>query len=184
MFGNFLTACTIAKPIRWVNEILPPRVRLRWLLMTIRLSIISLAGMARTLVAVGTSSDADMFLTTVAVAPRSTCTSSPSAGGGPAGRAGATGAAVAPLLTAAVFAGGADGSAAAAGCASGRVAVMEVAGSPSVVVWLSTIVSQPAAAGATWTEQFGDGTSAVVADRHGQYQASTRKRPRTAMLWC
>ena len=57
MFGNFLTACTIAYPIRWVNEILPPRVRLRWLLMTIRLSIINLAGMARTLVAVGTSSD-------------------------------------------------------------------------------------------------------------------------------
>ena len=47
--------------------------------MTMRLSIISLAGMARTLVAVGTSSDADMFLTTAAAAPRSTCTSSPSA---------------------------------------------------------------------------------------------------------
>ena len=53
--------------------------------MTIRLSISSLAGMARTLVAVGTSSDADMFLTTAAAAPRSTCTSSPSAGGGVAG---------------------------------------------------------------------------------------------------
>ena len=53
--------------------------------MTIRLSIISLAGMARTLVAVGTSSDADMFLTTAAAAPRSTCTSSPSAGFGAAG---------------------------------------------------------------------------------------------------
>ena len=39
--------------------------------MTIRLSIISLAGMARTLVAVGTSSEADMFLTTAAAAPRS-----------------------------------------------------------------------------------------------------------------
>ena len=50
--------------------------------MTIRLSIISLAGMARTLVAVGTSSDADMFFTTAAAAPRSTWTSSPSAGAG------------------------------------------------------------------------------------------------------
>ncbi len=50
--------------------------------MTIRLSIISLAGMARTLVAVGTSSDADMFLTTAAAAPRSTWISSPSAGAG------------------------------------------------------------------------------------------------------
>src|SRR5215212_486479 len=78
MFGNFLTAATIANPIRWVKEILPPRVRLRWLLMTMRLSIISLAGMARTLVAVGTSSDADMFFTTAAAAPRSTWASSPS----------------------------------------------------------------------------------------------------------
>src|SRR6187200_1214166 len=77
MFGNFLTPCTNAYPIRWVNEILPPRVRLRWLLMTMRLSIISLAGMARTLVAVGTSSDADMFFTTAAAAPRNTCASSP-----------------------------------------------------------------------------------------------------------
>src|SRR3954468_891262 len=77
-------ACTIAYPMRWVNEILPPRVRLRWLLMTTRLSIISLAGMARTLVAVGTSSDAFMFLTTAAAAPRSTAVSSPSAAGGPA----------------------------------------------------------------------------------------------------
>src|SRR6188472_2735809 len=45
--------------------------------MTMRLSIISLAGMARTLVAVGTSSDADMFFTTAAAAPRNTCASSP-----------------------------------------------------------------------------------------------------------
>src|SRR6185369_13045631 len=78
MFGNFVTARTIAYPMRWVNEILPPRVRLRWLLMTTRLSINSFAGMARTLVAVGTSSDADMFLTTAAAAPRNTRTSSPS----------------------------------------------------------------------------------------------------------
>src|ERR1700759_5342885 len=69
----------------WVNEILPPRVRLSWLLITTRLSIISLAGMARTLVAVGRSSDCDMFLTTAAAAPRNTCASSPSAGGGPDG---------------------------------------------------------------------------------------------------
>src|SRR2546423_4047785 len=66
--------------MRCVKEILPPRVRLRWLLMTIRLSIINLAGMARTLVAVGTSSDDDMFFTTAAAAPRSTWFSSPSAG--------------------------------------------------------------------------------------------------------
>ena len=46
--------------------------------MTTRLSINSFAGMARTLVAVGTSSDAFMFLTTAAAAPRNTRTSSPS----------------------------------------------------------------------------------------------------------
>src|SRR6476620_4432676 len=111
MFGNFLTPCTNAYPIRWVKEILPPRVRLSWLLMTVRLSIISLAGMARTLVAVGRSSDSDMFFTTAAAAPRSTWTSSPSAGGGPTGRAGAGagGALVAPLPAVAVVAGGGEG---------------------------------------------------------------------------
>src|SRR5829696_7808207 len=82
MFGNFLTADTIAYPIRWVKEILPPRVRLRWLLMTMRLSIISFAGIARTLVAVGTSSDAFMFFTTAAAAPRNTWFSSSADGAG------------------------------------------------------------------------------------------------------
>src|ERR1700730_9726489 len=72
----------------WVNEILPPRVRLSWLLITTRLSIINLAGIARTLVAVGSSSDIDMFFTTAAAAPRNTWTSSPSPGGGAARRVG------------------------------------------------------------------------------------------------
>ena len=53
-----------------MNEIFPPRFRLRKLLITIRLSAISFAGTARTVVAVGTSSDDVMFLTTVAAAPR------------------------------------------------------------------------------------------------------------------
>ncbi|GAB2725548.1 hypothetical protein GCM10027089_56920 [Nocardia thraciensis] len=44
--------------------------------MTRRLSIISLAGMARTLVAVGMVSEADMFLTMAAAGPRSTFASS------------------------------------------------------------------------------------------------------------
>src|SRR5882757_2632530 len=57
--------------MRWVKEILPPRVRLSWLLITIRLSASSLAGTARTLVAVGTASEAFMFLTTALAAPRS-----------------------------------------------------------------------------------------------------------------
>ncbi len=43
-----------AHPMRWVNDTLPPRERRRWLLITMRLSIMSLAGMVRTLVAVGT----------------------------------------------------------------------------------------------------------------------------------
>src|SRR5690242_14484122 len=57
--------------MRCVKEILPPRVRFRWLLMTMRLSAISLAGTARTLVAVGTLSEASMFFAMAAAAPRS-----------------------------------------------------------------------------------------------------------------
>src|SRR5919206_1268 len=64
--------------IRWVKETLPPRERARWLLMTTRLSASSLAGTARTLVAVGTVSEAFMFLTTLAAAPRSGVRLSPS----------------------------------------------------------------------------------------------------------
>src|SRR6478736_4719153 len=144
MFGNFLTACTNAYPIRCVKEILPPRVRLRWLLMTIRLSIISFAGIARTLVAVGTSSDEDMFFTTAAAAPRSTCTSSPCAGAGPAGAfglaAGFSGsgalAGAATTLAAAAFgagagagSGGAVGAGACAGCPLPVVVVVVVCAS-------------------------------------------------------
>ena len=54
-----------------VKLILPPRVRRSWLLMTTRLSASSLAGTARTLVAVGTASEAFMFFTTADAAPRS-----------------------------------------------------------------------------------------------------------------
>src|SRR3954447_14560881 len=99
--------------------------------MTIRLSMSSLAGTARTLVAVGTSSDADMFLTTAAAAPRSTCSSSPSAvgtvaaaalaagaAGGGGAAAGAAGAAGAPL-PAGVELAALDGAAVGAGFASG-----------------------------------------------------------------
>src|SRR4051812_36476289 len=56
--------------MRWVNDTLPPRPRRRWLLMTTRLSISSLAGMARTLVAVGTARLASMLVTMRAAAPR------------------------------------------------------------------------------------------------------------------
>src|SRR5919107_3648767 len=57
--------------MRWVYEIFPPRVRRSWLLITSRLSASSFAGTARTLVAVGTSSDASMLRTTAEAAPRS-----------------------------------------------------------------------------------------------------------------
>ncbi len=45
----------------WVKDTLPPRVRRKWLLMTMRLSIINFAGIVRTLVAVGTEIDVSMF---------------------------------------------------------------------------------------------------------------------------
>src|SRR5215203_4299958 len=57
--------------MRWVNDTLPPRARARWLLITMRLSAISFAGTARTLVAVGTESDASMFFAIAVAAPRS-----------------------------------------------------------------------------------------------------------------
>ena len=53
-----------------VNETFPPRPRFKWLLITIRLSIINFAGMARTLVAVGTLSEPSMLCTTRADTPR------------------------------------------------------------------------------------------------------------------
>src|SRR5919199_4440825 len=75
--------------MRWVNDTFPPRERARWLLITIRLSASSLAGTARTLVAVGTVSEAFMFLTTLAAAPRSGVRLTPSASALAAGFAGA-----------------------------------------------------------------------------------------------
>src|SRR5262249_57186934 len=57
--------------MKWVKLILPPRARRRWLLTTIRLSDSSLAGTARTLVAVGTVSEISMLAATRASAPRS-----------------------------------------------------------------------------------------------------------------
>src|ERR1700760_3532762 len=68
--------------MRCVNDTLPPRERARWLLMTMRLSASSFAGTARTLVAVGTVSEAFMFLTTLAAAPRSGVEWGPAGAGG------------------------------------------------------------------------------------------------------
>src|SRR5919202_1807613 len=74
--------------MRCVNETLPPRARARWLLMTMRLSASSLAGTARTLDAVGTVSEAFMFLTTLAAAPRRGSRFGPSPAGWPGAVAG------------------------------------------------------------------------------------------------
>src|ERR1700684_248512 len=80
------SAASTAYAIRCVNDTLPPRPRRRWLLMTILLSTSSLAGTARTLVAVGTPRLAVMLVTVRAAAPRSLLTSVPSGGlGGESG---------------------------------------------------------------------------------------------------
>src|SRR5262245_41091021 len=68
--GCSASARTIAYPMRCVKLTLPPRPRVRWLLITIRLSAISFAGTARTLVAVGTVSEASMFAAMRAATPR------------------------------------------------------------------------------------------------------------------
>src|SRR6185437_12525181 len=94
----------------WVKETLPPRARFRWLLMTMRLSISSLAGTARTLVAVGTWRLASMLVTTRADAPRN-------------GRTSVSSLALAAGLAAGLVAG------CAAGCAAGLAAGAGVLGS-------------------------------------------------------
>src|SRR4051812_19810172 len=80
--GISASASTRAKPMRCVNDTLPPRERVRWLLTTIRLSIRSLAGTARTLVAVGISRLLCMFWTVRAAPPRRRWTSTSDGGAG------------------------------------------------------------------------------------------------------
>src|SRR3954452_9926512 len=63
--------------MRCVNDTLPPRPRRRWLLTTTRLSMRSLAGIARTLVAVGTARLASMLVTMRAAGPRRGCSEGP-----------------------------------------------------------------------------------------------------------
>src|SRR6185369_4282080 len=97
--GCTARALTSAQPIRWVKLTLPPRPRARWLLITMRLSASSLAGTARTLVAVGTARDASMFWTIFAATPRIGAVE-PLAGAGVAGVAGAVAAGAAAALAA------------------------------------------------------------------------------------
>src|SRR5262245_15942778 len=68
--GCDASAWTIAYPMRWVKLTLPPRPRASALLMTMRLSESSLAGTARTLVAVGRVSEASILDTIRAATPR------------------------------------------------------------------------------------------------------------------
>lgn len=125
--GKALSAWMSAQPMRWVKLILPPRVRDMWLLMTMRLSIISLAGMVRTLVAVGTVSESSMFAARVFGMPRSGVTTSSRCSTSAAGVVGAcagTGCAAAGRAVVratgcepTVGTGAVTGCAAAAGCA-------------------------------------------------------------------
>src|SRR5690606_27844862 len=62
--------------MRCVNDTLPPRARRRWLLMTMRLSIMSFAGTVRTLVAVGIDVLWSMLVASVFAMPLSTVTRS------------------------------------------------------------------------------------------------------------
>src|SRR3954454_5749122 len=124
----------------WVKLTLPPRERARWLLMTTRLSISSLAGTARTLVAVGTWRLDSMLVTTRAEAPRSGLTSLSLSGPGDflAGASRVIGVGVSPPCWPSATL--ADGSGAlAAGFAGAALALAAGAGSGSGV-----------AAGADW----------------------------------
>src|ERR1700760_1747883 len=155
--GTAASARTTAYPIRWVNETLPPRPRLRWLLMTMRLSMSSLAGMSRTLVAVGTDRLLSMLTAVRAAAPRSRLrwpsawgAAGLAAAGGAAGLAGAAGgweAAGACGGVLACEAAGACGGAGAAGAAeaagvAGACGATEVGGAAGAVP-----VALPLAAG-------------------------------------
>src|SRR5580693_10226082 len=91
--------------MRWVKETFPPLPRCRWLLMTMRLSMSSLAGTARTEVAVGTERLAAMFWAVRAAAPRSLLRSASEGGGATAGWLGLLGV----LGVLGVLAGGAAG---------------------------------------------------------------------------
>ena len=93
--------------------------------MTVRLSSSSLAGTARTDVAVGTLSDCSMLTTTRAAAPRSCLVSGPPSLASAAGAAGGGEAGVAGREAAGGWAVGAEG---AAGAAAGALAAAGAAG--------------------------------------------------------
>src|ERR1700677_832899 len=106
--------------MRCVNDTLRPRPRRRWLLMTILLSTSSLAGTARTLVAVGTPRLAGLLVAVRAAAPRSLLTSVRSGGLGGASGAGLGGLGGEDGAWPPAAAGGAGGAGAGGGAGGGR----------------------------------------------------------------
>src|SRR5215510_1615741 len=138
--GTARKPCTSAYPIRWVNETFPPRPRARWLLITMRLSARSLAGMARTLVAVGTLRLAAMFSAVRAAAPRSRVTLS-SAGAAAAAGPG-------PGLPSAAGRAGAGGAPGVLGCAAAAGPDWPAAGAPGAgLPGAGAVAAAPAGAG-------------------------------------
>src|ERR1700722_15914497 len=109
--------------MRWVKLTLPPEVRARCWLRIDRFTSRSLAGTERTLVAVGTDSDAAMFCAIRAAAPRR---------GAAAGSADAADTAGGEVTDPSVRArsGGADGPAPLGATAPGAGAVAELGGAP------------------------------------------------------
>src|SRR3989440_10067068 len=90
--GTRASALSTANEIRCVKLTLSPPVRARWLFRICRLTSSSLAGTVRTEVAVGTPSEASMFSTIRAVAPRiGTGRSDPSVSAAGAAAAGGAG---------------------------------------------------------------------------------------------
>ena len=129
MAGTAPSALTTAKPIKWVKLTLAPVVRNNWLLTMVRLTSSSLAGTTRTLVAVGTPSDASMLDTIRAAAPRrGAATSASSAWVDSVGRGGWVGW-IGDTVPAA---------AGAAGAAAGAASVSGVEGTAVVAPWPST----------------------------------------------
>src|SRR6478735_9335861 len=129
--------------MRCVKEIFPPRARLRWLLMTMRLSKSSFTGTARTDVAVGSSREAFMFFATAPAGPRRVTYSGPS-GAAAAGAAFAFAGAAAAGFGAAGAAAGAGAAGAGAWGGAWRAAGGTGAAGAAVVVPAAPAAAAPA----------------------------------------
>ena len=135
----------MAQPIRCVNDTFPPRLRRRWLLMTMRLSISSLAGIDRTLVAVGTCRLSSIFLESVLAMPRSGVTVSSSTG-------------IAPVT------GAVRGASAGIGVSRGATLVVRDGWMGAVAAVTAAVVGLDATAAAGWAAG-ADGAGSCAASR-------------------